>query len=140
MTNKLSKHMTWLFAFGSIAAGIGSSYALAGAGQKVVAAVYFAIVAIGGFASTYLTKAKLGGAIASFLVGSGIAAVAYFALVQSIFAGSGLDKFGSLLGVIIAVVVFFETIIAGIGGAVAGAKSRDATGLQALSALAKSAR
>src|SRR5438067_1432270 len=92
MTNKLSKHMTWLFAFGSIAAGIGSSYALAGAGQKVVAAVYFAIVAIGGFGATYLTKAKLGGAIASFLVGAGAAAVVYFSLVASLFAGSGLDK------------------------------------------------
>ena len=41
---KLSPHTTWLFAFGSIAAGIISSYALSGLGQKVTAAVDFAIV------------------------------------------------------------------------------------------------
>src|SRR6476659_8158770 len=66
--NKLSAHTTWLFALGSIATGIGASYALNGLGTKVTAAVYFAIVALGGFASTYLTRAKTGGAILSFLV------------------------------------------------------------------------
>ena len=145
MTNKLSKHTTWLFAFGSIAAGIASSYALAGLGQKVTAAVYFAIVAIGGFGSTYMTRAKTGGAVAAFLVGAGAAAVAYFVLVNSIFtaAGGGSEAgntLGTIFGIFIAAVVFLETIVAGIGGAVAGAKSRDGSGVAALSALAKSAR
>ncbi len=157
-TNKLSAHTTWLFALGSIAAAIGTSYAVAGLGQKVSAGVYFAIVAIGGFASTYMTRARLGGAIAAFLVGAAIAAAAYFQLVDHIVAAGvsavsdatstgaahaqGVEAgatFGKAFGIFVAVIVFLETIVAGIGGAVAGAKSRGAGGLAALGAMAKSA-
>ena len=161
MTNqtKLSPHTTWLFAFGSIAAGIGASFALSGLGQKVTAAVYFAIVAIGGFLSTYLTSARVRGAVLAFIVAASCAAVAYFFLVDHIFrtattvmtdAVSGGQAhaqgvqagalFGKTFGIFVAVIVFLESIVAGIGGAVAGGKSRGAGGLAALAAATKAAR
>src|SRR4051794_27151468 len=88
MTNenstKLSPHTTWLFAFGAVAAGIATSYALAGLGQKVSAAVYFAVVAIGGFGSTYMTQARVRGAVLSFFVAATAAAIGYFFLVDHI--------------------------------------------------------
>ncbi|MEO8549413.1 MAG: hypothetical protein ABI678_05555 [Kofleriaceae bacterium] len=163
MTNtndtKLSPHTTWLFALGSIAAGIAVSYALSGLGQKVTAAVYFGIVAIGGFLSTYLTRAKTGGAILSFLAAGGVAAAGYYVLVSHLVGGATTAmgdmasagqahvqasqagvQMGQTFGIFVAVIVFLETIVAGIGGAIAGAKSRGAGGLSALSAMAKSAR
>lgn len=156
-TNKLSAHTTWLFSFGAIAAGIGTSYALSGMGQKVTAAVYFAIVAIGGFLSTYLTKARVRGAVLSFLTAGAVAAAAYFFLVSSIFsqATSAMNdavggqhaqgvaagaKMGNTLGMFVAAIVFLETIVAGIGGAVAGDKARGSGGLSALGAAARAAR
>ncbi|MFT3693635.1 MAG: hypothetical protein QM831_10880 [Kofleriaceae bacterium] len=158
-STKLSQHTTWLFAIGSIAAGIGASYALSGLGQKVTAAVYFALVAIGGFLSTYMTRAKTGGAILSFLVGAVIAAGGYYFLVKGVVSGAttvmtdaasggqahsqGVQmgaQMGQTMGIFVAVIVFLETIVAGIGGAVAGSKSRGAGGLAALGAMAKSAR
>lgn len=155
-SSKLSPHTTWLFALASIAAGIGVSYALSGLGQKVTAAVYFAIVAIGGFASTYLTRARVRGAVLAFLTGGAVAAGAYYFLVASIFksastavgtetanaanAAHGLSQMGQTFGIFIAAIVFLETIIAGIGGAIAGDKARGSGGLAALGAMAKSAR
>ncbi len=158
-SNKLSPHTTWLFAFGSIAAGIGASYALQGLGTKVTAAVYFAIVAIGGFGATYLTTARTRSAILAFFTGAAVAAVAYYFLVNSIFStatsvatdvasggqahAQGVEagaKMGNIFGLFVAGMVFLETIIAGIGGAVAGAKSRDKGGVAALGAMARSAR
>lgn len=160
MTNdKLSKHTTWLFAFGSVAAGIATSYALSGLGQKATAAIYFAIVAIGGFASTYLTKARVGGAVLAFAASALVAAGAYFLLVDHIMStvttaatdiasggtahAQGVEigaSFGRTMGMFVAAIVFLETIVAGIGGAFAGAKSRGAGGFAALGAMARSAR
>jgi hypothetical protein len=156
---KLSPHTTWLFAFGAVAAGIATSYALAGLGQKVTAAIYFAIVALGGFLSTYLTRARIGGAILAFVAVAAVAAVSYFFLVDSLFRtattvatdavsggtahAEGLAagaQMGKTFGIFVAVIVFLETVVAGIGGAVAGAKSRGAGGLAAVGAFAKSAR
>jgi hypothetical protein len=156
---KLSPHTTWLFAFGSIAAGIMSSYALSGLGTKVTAAVYFAIVAAGGFASTYLTSARVRGAVLAFILGAAVAGVAYFMLVNSLFhhattlAGDAVSSgaahaqadaagaaMGKTFGIFIGAIVFLETIIAGIGGAVAGGKARGQGGLAALAALARSSR
>ena len=158
-SNKLSSHTTWLFAFGSIAAGIATSYALSGLGQKVTAAVYFAIVAIGGFASTYLTRARVRGAVLSFLTAATVAAIAYFFLVDHIFRATttvmtdavsggqahvqGVQAgamFGRVFGIFVAAIVFLETTVAGIAGSIAGAKSRGGSGLAALGAMARSAR
>ena len=158
-SNKLSAHTTWLFAFGSIAAGIAASYALSGLGTKVTAAVYFAIIAIGGFASTYMTRARVRGAVLAFFTGAAVAAIAYFFLVSSIFettttvmtdtvsGGAATSEgakagaaMGRTFGIFVAVMVFLETIIAGIGGAVAGKKVRGQGGFAALGAMAKSAR
>jgi hypothetical protein len=155
---KLSPHTLWLFAFGSIAAGIAASYALSGLGQKATAALYFGIVGIGGFASMYLTTARLRGAVLAFLLGAAVAAVAYFFLVDALFraattvatdvasGGAAHEQgvhagavFGRTFGIFVAVIVFLETIVAGIAGAVIGAKTRGQGGLAALGALAKSA-
>jgi hypothetical protein len=157
--NKLSPNTVWLFAFGSIAAGIGTSYALSGLGQKVTAAVYFALVLAGGFASTYLSTAKLRGAVLAFIVGAAAAGAGYYFLVSSIMsqattivadassngaahaeavkAGASMGK---TFGIFIAAIVFLETIIGGIAGAFAGAKARGQGGLAALGALAKATR
>ena len=142
---KLSSHMVWVFALAAVAAGIGASYAAAGFGQKAAAAVYFAVVAAGGFASTYLTKARVRGAVGAFLAVGAIAAVAYFFLVDQIFrtatvamtdavSGGAADAhaqgveagatFGRFFGIVIGAVVFLETIVAGITGAVIGDKAR----------------
>jgi len=156
-TTKLSPHTTWLFALGSIAAGIGASYAASGLGQKATAAIYFAIVAIGGFLSTYLTRARVRGAVLSFLVGSLVAAAGYYFLVEHLVAATttavtdslgGVHSegaragaaLGKTMGVFVAIIVFLETIVGGIAGAFAGAKSRGKSGLAALGALANSAR
>lgn len=153
---KLSPHTIWLFAFGSIAAGIGASYAVSGLGQKVTAAVYFAIVAIGGFASTYLTSARVRGAVLAFILGAAVAGVSYFLLVDSLFhqatslAASASDApaqaehagatMAKTFGIFVGAIVFLETIIAGIGGAVAGSKARVKGGLAAFGAAARAAR
>lgn len=136
--------MVWLFALAAVGAGIGASYAASGLGQKAAAAVYFAIVALGGFASTYLTAARVRGAVAAFLAVGAIAAVAYFLLVDSFFrtattavandaqtqqAGA---SFGRFFGIVIGAVVFLETIVAGITGAVIGAKVKVNGGLPAV--------
>jgi len=159
MTNdtKLPPSTTWLFAFGAIAAGIGTSYAASGLGQKATAAIYFAIVAIGGFASTYMTRARVRTSVLAFLTAAAVAAVAYFFLVDAIFhtattavttAANATDanaaaagaKMGRIMGAFVGGIVFLETIVAGIGGAIAGDKSRGNGGLAALGALARSAR
>lgn len=156
---KLSPHTIWLFAFGSIAAGIGTSYALSGLGTKVTAAVYFAIVAAGGFASTYLTSARVRGAVLAFILGAAVAGISYFLLVDALFrhattlagdvasngaahvqAAAAGAAMGKTFGVFIAAIVFLETIIAGIGGAVAGGRARGQGGLAALGSLARSSR
>jgi hypothetical protein len=157
--NKLSPHMTWVFAFGSIAAGIAISYALSGLGQKVTAGVYFALVALGGFASTYLTRAKIGSAIGTFLAGAAVAGVAYYLLVSYLFTtvttvttdvvsgghahAQGVDAgatMGHFFGVFIAAFVFLETAVGGIIGAVVGYKSRGKAGGAALASLARNVR
>jgi hypothetical protein len=158
-STKLSPHTTWLFALGSIATGIAASYALNGLGQKVTAAVYFGIVAIGGFLSTYMTRARVRGAVVAFLSAAAVAAAAYYFLVANVFesattvmtdAASGGAatsegakagaQLGKTMGMFVAAIVFLETIVAGIGGAIAGKKTRGQGGLAALGALAKSAR
>jgi len=141
-SKKLAPSLAWLFALGAVVAGIALSVALNGLGQKVTAAVYFAIVAAGGFASTYLTRARLGAAIGAFAFASVAAAVGYYALVSHVVASATTvmadtmsagsahaqaaasgSVMGHFFGIVIAVVVFLETIVAGIVGAVAGAKS-----------------
>ncbi|MDQ3365168.1 MAG: hypothetical protein M3680_07050 [Myxococcota bacterium] len=157
-TTKLSPHAVWLFAFGATIAGIGASYAASGFGQKAAAAVYFAVIAIGGFGATYLTRARVRGAVLAFLTAAAVAAIAYFFLVNALFrtattvmtdvasGGSAHQQgveagatFGTFFGVVVAAVVFLETIVAGIGGAVAGSKLRDQGGLTAVGAMGRAA-
>jgi hypothetical protein len=141
-TTKLSPNLVWLFATAAVAAGIGSSFALAGLGQKATAAIYFGIVAIGGFVSTYATRASITRAVMAFLSVALLAAVAYYFLVDYVFrtatttmtdamsggaahadgarAGS---VFGHMFGVVVAMLVFLETGVAGVVGIVAGRKA-----------------
>lgn len=153
---KLSPHTTWLFALGSIATGIGASFVLSGLGQKATAAIYFAIVALGGFASTYLTSARVRGAVLAFVAAAAVAGISYFLLVDSLFhsattlAASASDApaqaeragaaMGKTFGIFVGAIVFLETIIAGIGGAIAGSKARVKGGLAAFGAAARAAR
>jgi hypothetical protein len=153
--SKLSPHTVWLFAIGSIAAALGVSYALSGMGQKVTAAVYFAIVAVGGFLSTYATRARVVSAILAFLLGAGAAAGGYWALIASlshsvtnaVTAGStdaaavhAGNQMANTLGIFVAVIVFLETFVAGCAGSVAGAKSRGQGGLAALASATRAAQ
>jgi len=157
-SKKLSPSMTWLIALGSVGAGVGISYAASGLGQKATAAIYFAIVAAGGFASMYLTRARLRSAVGAFLLTGAIAGIAYFFLVnrmmaqatelmtdavsggqahaQGVAAGS---LFGKTFGIFAGAIIFLETIVAGIGGAFAGSKARGQGGLAAIGSLARSA-
>jgi hypothetical protein len=157
--SKLSPHSVWLFSFGSIAAAIGASYAASGLGQKAAAGIFFAIVGLGGFASTYLTRAKMGAAVGAFLAGSVVAAVSYYFLVahmvsamtsamvdvtsggaahsQGVMAG---NAFGGMFGIFVAVIIFLETIVAGIGGAFAGSRARGGSTGAVLAGLARSAQ
>ena len=155
---KLSPKTVWLFALGSVGAAIGASYATMGMGQKVSAAIYFALVAIGAFASTYLTKARLRGAIGAFAAVAAVAAVVYFLLVNHVVAtttvaatdalsdgqahAQGVQAgatFGKFFGIIIGAVVFLETLVAGIIGSIAGDKSRGKGGLQAVASMSRAA-
>jgi hypothetical protein len=96
--------------------------------------------------------------VLSFLTAATVAAIAYFFLVDSIFrqattavtdAASGGaahvegvkagETFGKIFGIFVAAIVFLETTIAGIGGAIAGSSSRGQSGLAAASSLARSA-
>jgi hypothetical protein len=156
-SNKLSPNTIWLFAFGSIIAGIGVSYATMGLGQKVTAALYFAIVAAGGFLGMYLSSAKMRVAVLAFLLGSVVAAAGYYMLIKHMISattsivsdGLGGDHsegvkvgnaLGGFMGLFTAIIVFLETIVAGIGGAFAGWKSRGKSGLAALGSFAKIAK
>ncbi|MDQ3338609.1 MAG: hypothetical protein M4D80_25880 [Myxococcota bacterium] len=148
---KLSSHMVWVFALASVAAGIGASYAASGLGQKAAAAIYFALVAIGGFASTYLTKARVRGAVLAFITVGAVAAIAYFFLINSVVASAttavtdGAQNaqagatFGKMFGIIVGAVVFLETIVAGITGAVIGDKTRGQGGLAAIKGMSRAA-
>ena len=156
--SKLSAHTVWLFASGSALAAIGGSYAASGLGQKAAAGVYFAIVALGGFASTYLTTARVRAAVLAFVSVAAIAAVSYFFLVDHIFrtatvavtdaasAGQAHAQgvqagatFGKFFGIVVAAIVFLETTIAGITGAVVGDKTRGQGGLAAIAAMKRAA-
>jgi hypothetical protein len=125
----------------------------------VTAAVYFGLVAIGGFGSTYLTNARIRGGVLAFLIAGAVAGVSYFFLVDHIFRtitttaidatsmgqahAQGVDAgnvFGRTFGIFAGAMVFLETIVAGIGGAVAGSKAKGSGGIAALGAMAKSAR
>lgn len=156
---KLGAGVTWLFAIGGVAAGIALSFALQGLGQKATAAIYFAIVAAAGFGSTYLTRAKFGGAAVAFAVAAALAGVGYFFLVDHFMRAAttvmtdavsmgnahaaGVEAgamFGRTFGIFAAVIAFLETIIAGLIGSFAGARAKGTGGFAAAAALARSVR
>jgi hypothetical protein len=147
-STKLNPQLTWLFALGALVVGVAVAYALSGLGNKVVAGAYAAIVGAAGFASTYLTRARVRLAVLAFLGAAAIAAVAYFYLVSHVFrtattvmtdvASGGQAHaegvkvggiFGNFFGVFAGIVAFIETAVAGIGGAIAGDKAKAQGGI-----------
>jgi lysylphosphatidylglycerol synthetase-like protein (DUF2156 family) len=147
-SSKLAPSLTWLFAAGALILGVAAAYLLRGFSSKVTAGAYAAIVGAAGFASTYLTRARVRLAVLAFLTAAAVAAIAYFFLVSHIFntvttvmtdAVSGGQAhaegvkagsvFGTFFGIFAAIVAFIETAVAGIVGAVAGDKAKAAGGI-----------
>ncbi|HEY1551936.1 MAG TPA: hypothetical protein VGG28_29120 [Kofleriaceae bacterium] len=135
---KLSASASWLFVLGSIVAGIGASYALAGAGIIASAGAYFVIVLVGAALATRKTLATAGSTIGRVLVLAIAASIAYFVLIHHAVHTAAVsttdidaataDKagavVGSAFGTIVAIATFVETLIAGIIGALIGARGR----------------
>ena len=137
-TQKLSANASWLFVLGSIVAGIGASYALAGSGLVASAGVYFVIVLVGSALATRKTLATAGSTIGRVLVLGIAASIAYFVLIHHAVHAAAVattdvdaasaDKagavVGSAFGTVVAIATFVETLIAGIVGALIGARGR----------------
>jgi hypothetical protein len=135
---KLSANASWLFVLGSIVAGIGASYALAGSGLIASAGVYFLIVLVGAALATRKTLATAGSTIGRVLVLGIAASIAYFVLIHHAVHTAAVsatdvdaataDKaggvVGSAFGTVVAIATFVETLIAGIIGALIGARGR----------------
>ena len=135
-----------LFAIVAVALAIGSGYATADMGQTVGLAIYFAIFAIAGFASSFATKAGKGMAILAMIAAALVTGACYYGIVSSTMAeatealstGVGAEGdqaaeaggiLGTFMGVVVAVVAMGDALVAGIGGAIAGAKAKErATG------------
>lgn len=140
----LHPQTTWLFAFGAVAIGIGVGYLARGLPQKIQIAIYGAIVGSAGFASIYLTRARLRQAVLAFFVAAVACAGLYYLLVSSLMrdatlmmtdavsGGQAHDQgvqvsgtFGRFFGVFAAAVAFLETFIGGVAGAVFGNSLRE---------------
>lgn len=127
MSNKagtMNPHFVWLFALAAIALGIGGGYATAGLGIKVSSAVFLGTYALAGFMATYLTRAGTGLAVLAFVVASLATAGIYYALVSGMSSSSDGAQIGSFIGAFAAAVALVETLVAGIGGCVAGKRIR----------------
>jgi len=141
--NALHPSMTWLFAFGAVAIGIGVGFITRHMSPKISAAIYAAIVGAAGFGSMYLTRARLRDAVLAFFVAAVACAALYYLVVSSVIGGattaladgvSGGQQhgqaaqmgsfFGRFFGVFAAAVAFLETLIGGIAGAIWGNKLR----------------
>ena len=81
---RLSHHYVWLFALVAVVGGVGLSFATAGAGVKVSAAVFFAFVGLMAFLGAYLTRATALQAIGPFLLASGALGAIYYAIARSL--------------------------------------------------------
>ncbi|HEY4057915.1 MAG TPA: hypothetical protein VGM39_14975 [Kofleriaceae bacterium] len=158
MTNstgpKLSPHLTWLFAIGAVLLGTGA-YMVLPHTSKVGGYAYFGIIALGGFLATFLTRAKTGGAVLSFLVASLGAAAGYYLVIakaasvaaSTITTGSAADVaaaqhavngLGSIMGGFVAVIVFLVTFVPGTIGASVGSAVRGKPGAMGAASLARS--
>lgn len=123
----------------AVALAVGSGYATAGMGQTIGLAIFFAIFAAAGFAASFATKAGKGTAILVMIVAALITGGVYYGIVSSTMAeatetlsagvGAQGDEaseaggiMGAFFGIVVAIVAMADALVAGIGGAIAGAK------------------
>jgi hypothetical protein len=138
---KLNAGMVWLFALGAILLAMGGAWATADLGTKVSSAVYFGVFAVCGFLGMFLTRSRTFVGVAAFFVAAAASGVIYYLLVSQVFAeatttlatASGGEEgqaqaagmaLGSAVGLFAAGLTFLASLVAGIGGCVAGAKQR----------------
>lgn len=138
---KLNGSLVWLFALGAILVAMGGAWVTADLGNKVSSAVYFGVFAVCGFLATFLTRARTRVGVAAFFLASAASGVIYYFLVSRVFSqaattlatasGGGAAQahnagmvLGSAVGLFAAGLIFLASLVAGIGGCVAGAKQR----------------
>jgi hypothetical protein len=138
---RLNGNLVWAFALGAIVLGIAGAWLTANMGNKVSAGVYFGVFAAAGFLSVFLTRSKTGMGVLAFVVAAVASAGIYYFLVSSILseatttmaaAAGGAqgdaqmagNVMGTTMGLFAAGLIFLDTLIAGIGGCIFGAKQR----------------
>ncbi len=149
--NRFAPSATWLFALAAIVLGVGAAFATKNMPPKIAAGVYAAIVAAAGFGAGFVTRARLRSTVGVFFVAAVIVGVGYYFLVSHIFStavttmtdttvalgGNAAAKangaqaagfMGKFFGIFAGIVGFLETLVIGIGGAVAGHKLKAQTG------------
>lgn len=137
---KLNGNLVWAFALGAIVLGIAAAWLTASMGNKVSAAVYFGVFAAAGFLSVFLTRSKTAMGVLAFGLAAAVSGLVYYFIVSSVFAeattsmtsavgaATEADKagatMGTTMGLFAAGIIFLDTLIAGIGGCIVGAKQR----------------
>ena len=124
MTNlngKLSPHLVWLFAIGTLGVTLLVTKLVPPVTPKVMAGIYFALFGAGATAATFLTRTTVFASIAAFaLAGAGLGGYYYYA-ITSVAPGSG---FGQSLGMIFCIAFAVDALAAGIAGTLFGLKLR----------------
>ncbi|MBP9086263.1 MAG: hypothetical protein KBG15_09090 [Kofleriaceae bacterium] len=151
LRNRFAPSATWLFALAAIVLGVGAAFATKNMPPKIAAGVYAAIVAVAGFGAGFMTRARLRSTVGVFFVAAVIVGVGYFFLVSHVFStaittvtdttvaaggnvaakanGAQAASFmGKFFGIFAGIVGFLETLVVGIGGAVAGSKLKEQSG------------
>ena len=138
---KLNGNLVWAFAFGAILLGIAGGWLTANMGKGVSTAVYFGVFAAAGFLAVFLTRSKTGVGVLAFGIAALVSGGVYYVLVSTIFAqvtttmgaaaGAGVQDahmagsaMGTTVGLFAAGLIFLDTLVAGIGGCLVGAKQR----------------
>jgi hypothetical protein len=149
--NRFAPSATWLFALAAIVLGVGAAFATKNLPPKIAAGVYAAIVAAAGFGAGFTTRAKLRSTVGVFFLAAVVVGVGYYFLVSHVFStavttltdttvamgGDAAAKangahaagvMGKFFGIFAGAIGFLETLIVGIGGAVAGNKLKEQSG------------
>jgi hypothetical protein len=129
LNGKLSPHLVWLFAIGTLGLTILVTKLVPPVTPKVMAGIYFALFGAGATAATFLTRTGAFASIAAFaLAGAGLGGYYYY-VITSIAPGSGL---GQSLGMVFCIAFAVDALAAGISGTLFGLKLRK--GLKAATA------
>jgi hypothetical protein len=124
MTNlngKLSPHLVWLFALGTLGVTILVTKLIPPVTPKVMAGIYFALFGAGATAAMFLTRTSVLASIGAFAIaGAGLGGYYYY-LITSIAPGSG---FGQSLGMVFCIAFAVDALAAGIAGTLFGLRLR----------------